>query len=80
MKKPFLKLPVKNDFVEPLKTTLESEDWKEELTPVSGYEGSGQSLGRDSRIGQRGCFPEATVSTARSTAARPGSAALAFCR
>lgn len=56
-RKPFLELPVKSDFVEPLQTILETEDWEEKLTPcVKGCKGSGQTPGRDIRAGQRGGF------------------------
>lgn len=33
MRKPFLKFPVKSDFVEPSQTILETEAWTESLTP-----------------------------------------------
>lgn len=66
-RKPFPELPVKSDFVEPLRTMLETEDWEKELTPcVKGCEGSGQSPGRESGLA-RGWLCRATISTARST-------------
>lgn len=43
MRKPFLKLPVKSDLVEPPQTILETEDWEGRR-----YEGPGQSLGKTS--------------------------------